>query len=535
MRGMRRGLHTSTSRAAVLLLLIALTAAACRGDNAAPAPTSDAAAATIAATSASTASAAPPGSATGSTSTVAAPAATEPDRRQPFDLAVAAEPAPSRCAVDAEPDPGSHTIYVWHRFAGDVVPQWFGEQIARYEQTHPGVRVVFDEAPSEIGEQLAELQNRPPDQRPDIILGGAHAVRMQYDSQLFIAPEECTGGETPAVLADLLPAIRHHYTVDGVLWAAPFNVSAPVMMYDRARWRAAGLDPDDPPTTFDELYAVIDQLVASGQSTSGLALYDESAMWLVEQNAARNGRFLVEPANGHVGREIERVVFDHPGVAELLSRLHELKDAGKLLWLGLNEGDQADLLALVLGAEPGAPDAAITFHTSGSIGDIHEYLELDAFRRVELGVAPIPGFTDAAATGSTVGGSAWWLVDRGDPVDTAAAWDLVEWLSQPERIADLAAFSGYAPTSPAAAAKPATVGAWAARPGLRVAYDELAALPADDAANGWQVGPRLEVQRQLELAVAFAIDAGLDPAEQLAVYAAEAQASLDAYADSDWD
>ena len=533
MRVMRRELHTSTFRAAALIL-IAVAAAACRGDNAAPAATSGPAPASSAAAPTSAVSEAPPGPAASTSTVVAAVATTSPARRLPSDLAVAAEPAPSRCATGVARDPGSHTIYVWHQFAGNVVPLWFGEQIARYEQAHPGVRVVFDEAPSEVGEQLAELQNRPPEQRPDIILGGAHAVRMQYDSQLFVAPEECTGGETPAVLADLLPAIRHHYTVDGVLWAAPFNVSAPVMMYDRARWRAAGLDPDNPPGTFDELFAVLDQLVESGETESGLALYDESARWLVDQNAARNGQLLVEPANGHAGREIERVVFDHPGVADLLRRLHELKHAGKVLWLGLNEGDQDDLFALVLGAEPDVPGAAITFHTSGSIGDIYEYLELDAFRSVELGVAPIPGFTDAAATGTTIGGSAWWLVDRGDPVHAAAAWDLVEWLSQPERIADLAAFSGYAPTSPAAAAERATVDAWAERPELRVAYDQLAALPADDAANGLQVGPRLEVERQLELAVAFAIDAGLDPAEQLALYAEEAQASLDAYANSDW-
>lgn len=443
--------------------------------------------------------------------------------------------ATSRCKLSADPDPGERTLHVWHRFGGEVVPQWFSNQIKRYERLHPGVRVVLDEAPSVIAEQLAEISDRPPERRPDIVLGPAHAVRMQHDSALFIAPSECTGGEVPAALSGLLPAIRHHYSVDGTLWAAPYNVSAPVMMFDRARWRAAGLDPDDPPTTFDELFVAIEQLVASGQSAAGLALYDRSATWLVTQNAARDGTVLVEPNNGHTGREVESVLFELPGTVDLLEELQRLKADGKVLWLGLNEGDTADLFALVLGDVPSRPSAGITFHTSGSLGDIAEYLELDAFDDVDLGVAPIPGDDDGPAVGATVGGGSWWLVDRGDPAQAAAAWSLVDWLVQPERIAELAAFSGFVPTSPAAAADGVTVAAWAERPLLRVAYDELAVMPADHAANGWQVGPTLEVERQLELAAAFSIDAGEDPAEQLAWYAKAAETSLELYAAGPWD
>ncbi len=49
----------------------------------------------------------------------------------------------------------------------------------------------------------------------DVFMGSNSAVRLQYDSGIFVAPWECTGGATPDALADLLPVIEHTYTVHG--------------------------------------------------------------------------------------------------------------------------------------------------------------------------------------------------------------------------------------------------------------------------------------------------------------------------------
>ena len=45
------------------------------------------------------------------------------------------------------------------------------------------------------------------------------------------------------------------YTVDKVLWPMPFNMSSPVLFYNKKAFRAAGLDPEKPPTTLDEVKA----------------------------------------------------------------------------------------------------------------------------------------------------------------------------------------------------------------------------------------------------------------------------------------
>jgi hypothetical protein len=64
---------------------------------------------------------------------------------------------------------------------------------------------------------------------------------------------------------------------------------------------------------------------------------------------------------------------------------------------------------------------------------------------------------------------------------------------------------------------------------LRVGFDQLAAMPATDAAAGMQVGPMVEVQRALEVAAAVTIDADQDPTEQLRAAEDTARSALDAY------
>ena len=44
----------------------------------------------------------------------------------------------------------------------------------------------------------------------------------------------------------------------------PFNVSNPVFFYDKNAFRAAGLDPEKPPTTLDEVKADALKIKAAG-------------------------------------------------------------------------------------------------------------------------------------------------------------------------------------------------------------------------------------------------------------------------------
>jgi sn-glycerol 3-phosphate transport system substrate-binding protein len=449
---------------------------------------------------------------------------TTPTRSQPATTTAdtLARGNTSRCDPAANGTGEPTTLQLWHGLDGDVVA-FFDDVIAEFESEHPDIDVEATPFEGSYSDGLTQLAALDEADRPDVFMGSNASVRLQYDSGLFVPPAECTDGEVPDALQDLLPIVEHTYTVDGTLAAAPYNVSTPVMMFDRNLWRAAGVDPDDPPATFDDLESVVRRLRDSGAAARGMVLYDRSASWLVEQAAAQTGRLLVEPANGREGTAVTGVTFEYPEAVAALERFRVLQRDGYILWVGLNQSGRDDLLQL---ANTEAP-SGLTLHTSASIGDVLRIVESGLIGAgIDVGVAPLPG----PAPGGLVGGGAWWLLDHDDPARVGAAWTLVDWLVQPDRVAELAAFTGYVPTTDQAAASTVTTASWADEPALRVGYDQLAAMPATDAAAGLQVGPMVEVQRALEVAAAGAIEADQDPAEQLRAAEKTARSALDAYA-----
>lgn len=126
----------------------------------------------------------------------------------------------------------------------------------------------------------------------------------------------------------------------------------------------------------------------------------------------------------------------------------------------------------------------MTIHTSGALGDVIGLLEAGQFPGVELGVGPLP----SAGTGALIGGNSLWLVDQ----ETAAmsrAWSFVEWASDAERLARLAATTGYVPATHQAAAHELTRASWDRYPQLRVAYDQVVRSPVTAATAGTVLGP----------------------------------------------
>lgn len=491
----RQRTHRGTTIA--IALLIAVGAAACTdGDDAADAGTT-----TVGSTVPESYAAADSTDTTPSDR--AAPASTVPASSPPGG----STPTPAvstRCDPIAT-DGATTTLRVWHGMSGDV------ENLVllladRFEAEHPGINVEIERVASGYPAAIDQLRDTPDDQLPDVIMGSNQTVRLQADSGRFIPPAECNGGQEPEQFSDLLPVIRRTYTVGDTLQAAPFNVSAPVMLYDQKRWRRAGLDPDDPPSDFSELETTIRRLKDSGEAATGAVLYDRSSLWFIEQPASQAGRPLAEPANGHHGLTVDRLDFNHPDTVDVLTTLQELKRDGYILWSALNAGNE-DLAQLVHPTEP----SGLTFNSSAVIGDIIRLYEAGAIPDVEIGIAPFPG----PGVGSTVGGGAWWLVDNQDPVRAGLAWILVDWLTRPELIAEVSAYTGYIPTTPRAAEHEVVQDRWAAWPVLRVAYEQALASADTDEAAGLQLGPLVEVYRNMELAAAFSIDAGNDPETEL--------------------
>ena len=58
--------------------------------------------------------------------------------------------------------------------------------------------------------------------------------------------------------------VRGYYEFQGNLYSMPFNSSSPIMYYNKDAFRAAGLDPEKPPTTWQELEQVCRAILEAG-------------------------------------------------------------------------------------------------------------------------------------------------------------------------------------------------------------------------------------------------------------------------------
>jgi sn-glycerol 3-phosphate transport system substrate-binding protein len=301
-------------------------------------------------------------------------------------------------------------------------------------------------------------------------------------------------------------------------------VSTPVLVYNRRAFRDAGLDPDRPPTSPDELRATAEQLVERGTVPVGFVFDTRSdgvPGWLVEHWGAQAG---VAPLDieGEAGGTAGRPAWEDGPVVDHFTWLEQMVADGLAASIGANAGGFADLTALV----GERPRAAMAFHTSGALGELNDAVDTGLVERAELGVAPLPG----PGRGSLPGGAALWLA-AGQPADeTRAAWSLAAYLASPEVQARLAAISGYAPVTEAAASLEPLRSTWVAHPHLAVPYEVLVALDTSQVELGISVGPEREIKELLAEALRATLRDG-DPAAALAAAAADAHRLLDAYED----
>ena len=317
--------------------------------------------------------------------------------------------------------------------------------------------------------------------RPDVVVQGIDGLINLDDAGVLVPLERCLAIDPSISADDLLPIAMATYQREGRQLAMPVMVSTPVMYFNVNRLRAAGLDPANPPQSLTELRAALEALVADG-ATGGLVY--EDARWFVTEWAAQLGIELFAGSNGRDAPVVYRDVKAAPGLTDpkLLAALDELNAmavAGLIAEPRPDPSKVADLQALISPTDP----AALDIHTSGSASFVYDFVEAKNDPSLEVGIAPIPG----PGSGSLVGGVGAMCLARlgGDPWN---CWQLISALVSPEEQARNGTV-GYAPVRRSALTQADLVEAWTRRPGLRVAYDVLAAVNPTSSALQPVVGP----------------------------------------------
>ncbi|MEY2446087.1 MAG: sn-glycerol 3-phosphate transport system substrate-binding protein [Ilumatobacteraceae bacterium] len=419
---------------------------------------------------------------------------------------------------------GPIQLTFWHGMAGPL-----GDELQKltdgYNASQSKVKVTLIQGSYEqtIDKYLQSGQSS----RPDLVQMPEYMVQQMVDTQSVVPVEACitaSGFDT----SPFLPTGLGAYATQGVQWSMPFNISNPVLFYNKRMFAAAGLDPEKPPVSLDELRADSEAIVRAGVAKYGLALdsgFDSGGGWYIEQWFAKAGEFYADHQNGRTARATQ-VLYNNATGQSLLTFMQSMITDG----LAVNVGDNSttgfdNLLKLADNAEP----AAMTIATSASIGPVITVLGGGQFPQItnaDVGVAAMPG--PGGKPGALVGGASLWIVDSGNDARTAAAWDFTKYLTEAQQQSEWASATGYVPIRTEALSLDPLKTTLATDPRFKVPFDQLLSSPDAPTSVGPIVGPLREVRTVTAQAVA-SIFGGADVATSLAAAAAQADAIIADY------
>ncbi|MEP6623604.1 MAG: ABC transporter substrate-binding protein [Acidimicrobiia bacterium] len=311
---------------------------------------------------------------------------------------------------------------------------------------------------------------------PDLAQMEDTATQQMIDTQSIVPVADCIKADHYDT-SDFVGRVLERYNVDGKLYPMPFNVSNPVLYYDKNAYRAAGLDPEKPPTTLAEVKTDAAKIKALGYQTGfGLKLNP----WYLEQWASKADHLFVDHENGRKGRAT-KVLFDDEAGQATFAWMKDMVDSG-LARTNPDSGPNAfDNLLGIRSKVQG-----MTIDSSASLGTVSQVLASGEGGGVELGVGPMPGPTGAG--GVLVGGGALYMSKTSTPEKIAATWEFVKFLVSAQTQATFAAGTGYVPIRKSSVNEKVLADLYASTPGYKVAYDQLLSGKDDVATAGPVIG-----------------------------------------------
>ncbi|MEU6809835.1 extracellular solute-binding protein [Streptomyces sp. NPDC046831] len=281
--------------------------------------------------------------------------------------------------------------------------QFFEEDVASFEKQHPDIDVVAHDAfpcqdPKTFDAKLAGGQME------DVFYTYFTDVRHVVDTGQ-------AADITPYVrelrsYGTLQKQLRDIYTVDGKVYGIPRTGYSMGLVYNRRLFERAGLDPDKPPTTWEEVRADARRIAALGDGTVGYADYSAQ-----NQGGWHFTAELYAQGGDVVGPDGKKAAVDTPEGRAVLRNLHDMRwtdrSMGSRQLLVINDVQQmmgAGKLGMYLAAPDNIP--ILVKEKGGNYED--------------LALAPMPG-----GRATLVGGDGYMFHRRATPAQIRAG---LKWL-----------------------------------------------------------------------------------------------------------
>ncbi len=305
-----------------------------------------------------------------------------------------------------------------------------------------------------------------------------------------------TTDDDRAWLDSFYPTLMQNGRTGGKTWGIPFQRSTIVMYYNKDAFRAAGLDPENPPATWDELAAAGKKLTKADGSQWGVMIPSTGyPYWMFGALTMQNDQVLMNDAGN-------TTYFDAPatvGALEFwkdLGSKHKVMPQGTIEWGTLRQNFLEG-------------KTAIMWHSTGNLTIVKKNANFD------FGVAMLPA---SKRRGTPTGGGNFYIFKKTSPEERAAALKLIKFMTSPERAAEWSMKTGYMGVTPAAYETQKLQEYVEGFPYAAVARDQLEFATAE--LSTYETG---RVRKALDDAIQAALTDAKTPAEALK----EAQSTAD--------
>ncbi|WP_043890906.1 ABC transporter substrate-binding protein [Paenibacillus sp. Aloe-11] len=384
----------------------------------------------------------------------------------------------------------------WHSMSGNgekAIKQIAADFNASHKdiQVEPVYQGKYDDSLNKLKASLGSNSG------PDIIQVYEIGSKFMIDSKMITPVQQFIDADK-FDLSQLEPNITRYYTIDGKLNAMPFNTSNPILYYNKDAFKAAGLDPANPPKTYDEFEKAAKALSKDGKPGASIAIYG----WFMEQLFANQNADYVNNGNGRNQAATESLLNSDAGV-KTLTWWKKMMDEKVVSNLGRNSDDTAKAFS--------AGQIAMTLDTTASLRNIVEQVG-DKF---EVGTGFLPRATDAKEGGVVVGGASLYIMNNKPEAQQKAAWEFIKFVASPAVQAQWSVNTGYFPITKAAYHEQVLKDNMVKYPQFQTAVDQLHASVQSTATQGAVMGVFPEARQIVEGAIEAVLSGQQQPKQAL--------------------
>ena len=275
-----------------------------------------------------------------------------------------------------------------------------------------------------------------------------------------------------------VPAVAGYYTApNGQMLSFPFNSSTPVFHYNKDAFKAAGLDPENPPKTWPEVALAAGKLKASGHKCPFTSSW-MSWTQLESFSAWHNTEFATK-GNGMRGMDA-RLSFNTPLHVRHIENLGNMAKTGLMVYKG--RGNAADATFV-------SGECAMATGSSALYGNIKRNSKFAS------GISTLPYYPDVvgAPQNTVIGGASLWVMSGKKADEYKGVAQFFAHLSKTEEAAKSHQRTGYLPVTLASFKMTDDSGFYKQNPGTDVSVTQMIRKTTDKS-RGIRLGNFVQIR-----------------------------------------